>query len=319
MTKNLLRIGVYNICYLRCLFPEDRFAELNALGMRLKRLIPACSDSARVVDWLEQGVYDAISRRYLKTLTFIITDGEDTRNVLECYEFSFKFCEDEKGDDSVSVSLVSERGDHTAANKSAKHRESKMDAEPHMTQDQVRKVACQMIRTLCELIKTFDYVPDDRILTMSLSYHDNVPDEYEPPFFCAERESLHFRETPNSFETTIGAVETRHHSLSLRIRSKLDCFSTDEVATASHSKSLVPIEELYGTNSERHQPRQQLPTRALKSMNINRVPYSCATSRQDDIDSENADPNVQHATNARTDVEMKHALRRDEDDDGRSA
>ena len=37
-----------------------------------------------------------------------------------------------------------------------------------------RKLATKMIRLLCELMKTFDDVPDERYLTMRLTYHKHT-------------------------------------------------------------------------------------------------------------------------------------------------
>ena len=52
LTRNLLRIAVYNIVYLRGLFPEEAYEELRTLGMSLKKLKSTCENSTRLVEWL---------------------------------------------------------------------------------------------------------------------------------------------------------------------------------------------------------------------------------------------------------------------------
>jgi hypothetical protein len=112
--------------------------QLNMLGMSLKQLKPICDDSKRLVDWIEQGAYNALQKRYLKTMTFAISSSEDAQVLLESYEFTFKYCKD--GGTTMELSSVS-----------TKPHESKMDK--NMSPEEVKKLACKMVRVLCELMK----------------------------------------------------------------------------------------------------------------------------------------------------------------------
>lgn len=58
--------------------------------MKVKKLIPLDDESRRLIDWMEKGVYDALQRKYLKTMVFAICE-EDATSLLEEYTFSFTY------------------------------------------------------------------------------------------------------------------------------------------------------------------------------------------------------------------------------------
>lgn len=78
-TRNLLRIARYNISYIRGLFPEKYFNDKSvpAQEMKIKKLIPMDAASRRLINWMEKGVYDALQKKYLKTLLFCICEKEE--------------------------------------------------------------------------------------------------------------------------------------------------------------------------------------------------------------------------------------------------
>ncbi|ONM22773.1 Shaggy kinase-like protein [Zea mays] len=69
VTRNLLRIAIYNISYIRGLFHEKYFSD---------KSVPAL------------GVYDALQKKYLKTLLFCICEKEEGP-MIEEYAFSFSY------------------------------------------------------------------------------------------------------------------------------------------------------------------------------------------------------------------------------------
>lgn len=127
---------MYNISYIRGLFPDKYYQEKHvpALEMKIKKLVPMDDESKRLVDWMEKGeeveaahgswlsfpssaaflgatglqtharaqcscmphprvlagVYDALQRKYLKTMVFAICE-EDATSLLEEYTFSFSY------------------------------------------------------------------------------------------------------------------------------------------------------------------------------------------------------------------------------------
>jgi len=217
LTRNLLRIAVYNIAYLRGLFPGENFEELRTLGMPLKKLKPICENSKRLVSWLENGVYDALSKKYLRTMVFAITKSDDATQLLESYEFAFRYSAE---DGEVAMAL----SDLSNSRRSTKS-QSKMHKD--MTQEEVKKLACKMIRVLCELMKTFDSVPEERYLTIRLTYNDDTPEDYEPPYFrsCTNEAKPTYQAEP--FALTVGGVRTHTHSLSLKVITSLESCSNE--------------------------------------------------------------------------------------------
>ncbi|RWW34171.1 hypothetical protein GW17_00001071, partial [Ensete ventricosum] len=61
-TRNLLRIAIFNISYIRGLFPEKYFSDKSvpALEMKIKKLMPMDAESRRLIDWMEKGNVDPI-------------------------------------------------------------------------------------------------------------------------------------------------------------------------------------------------------------------------------------------------------------------
>ncbi|KAK8310297.1 hypothetical protein V6Z12_D02G178100, partial [Gossypium hirsutum] len=57
LTRNLLRIAIFNISYIRGLFPENYFNDKSvpALEMKIKKLMPLDAESRRLIDWMEKG------------------------------------------------------------------------------------------------------------------------------------------------------------------------------------------------------------------------------------------------------------------------
>nr|CAB3498037.1 unnamed protein product [Digitaria exilis] len=123
-TRNLLQIAIYNISYIRGLFHEKYFSDksVTALEMKTKKLMPMDAQSRRLIQWMEKeqivlkqnlyglsivliclcndqlldqtlGVYDALQKKYLKTLLFCICEKEEGP-VIEEYSFSFGYPSD---------------------------------------------------------------------------------------------------------------------------------------------------------------------------------------------------------------------------------
>eukprot|EP00879_Flechtneria_rotunda_P028156 GHRR01030236.1.p1 GENE.GHRR01030236.1~~GHRR01030236.1.p1 ORF type:complete len:229 (+),score=85.29 GHRR01030236.1:665-1351(+) len=88
--------------------------------------------------------------------------------------------------------------------------------------DAVRYQVVRLMRMLVQVCQTLDQVPDERYLFIKLTYHDHTPNEYEPPHFhaVAEEGIGHFSRRPFSME--VGGMDTRHHTVSLRVKSVLD-------------------------------------------------------------------------------------------------
>ncbi|KAJ6428363.1 hypothetical protein OIU84_023734 [Salix udensis] len=216
LTRNLLRIAIFNISYIRGLFPENYFNDKSvpALEMKIKKLMPMDAESRRLIDWMEKGVYDALQKKYLKTLLFCVCETIDGP-MIEEYTFSFSYSNNESQEVSMNI------------NRSGNKKQGgtfKCNSTTEITPMQMRSSACKMVRTLVQLMRTLDKMPEERTVLMKLLYHDDVtPADYEPPFFrgCTEEEA-HNAWTKHPLQMEVGNVNSKHFVLALKVKSVLD-------------------------------------------------------------------------------------------------
>ncbi|MCL7051079.1 hypothetical protein MKW94_008420, partial [Papaver nudicaule] len=213
-TRNLLRIAIFYISYIRGLFPENYFSDksIPALEMKIKKLLPIDAESRRLIDGMEKGVNDALQKKYLRTLLFCISEAIEGP-VIEEYAFSFSY------PNSVEVMM---NISHTGNKKQGAT--VKSNGNTGITPNQMRSSACKMIRNLVQLTRTLANMPEERIFLMKLQYYEDVtPQDYEPPFFrgCSEQEANHSW-LKNPLEMEIGNVNSKHIVLALKVKSILD-------------------------------------------------------------------------------------------------
>ncbi|CAA2948708.1 HORMA domain-containing 1 [Olea europaea subsp. europaea] len=215
LTRNLLRIAIFNISYIRGLFPEKYFNDKSvpALEMKIKKLMPMDAESRRLIDWMEKGVHDALQKKYLRTLLFCICETVDGP-MIEEYAFSFSY----SNSDSQEVSMnVNRKGTKNGVSFNC-------NSNTEITPSQMRSSACKMVRTLIQLMRTLDKMPEERTILMKLLYYDDVtPLDYEPPFFrgCIEEEA-HNPWTRSPLKMEVGNVNSKHFVLALKVKSVLD-------------------------------------------------------------------------------------------------
>ncbi|RZC73067.1 hypothetical protein C5167_048551 [Papaver somniferum] len=216
LTRNLLRIAIFNISYIRGLFPENYFNDKSvpAIEMKIKKLMPIDAESRRLIDWMEKGVYDALQKKYLKTLLFCISEAIDGP-MIEEYAFSFSYSNSDNEEVMMNISRTGNK------NKGATF---KSNGNTDVTPNQMRSSACKMVRTLVQLMRTLDRMPEERTILMKLLYYEDVtPIDYEPPFFrgCSEQEANH-PWLKNPLKMEIGNVNSKHFVLALKVKSILD-------------------------------------------------------------------------------------------------
>ncbi|XP_021630541.1 meiosis-specific protein ASY1 isoform X3 [Manihot esculenta] len=202
LTRNLLRIAIFNISYIRGLFPEKYFNDKSvpALEMKIKKLMPMDAESRRLIDWMEKGVYDALQKKYLKTLLFSVCEGMEGP-MIEEYAFSFGYSNSDSQDVSMNINRTGNKKQGGTF---------KCNSTTEVTPNQMRSSACKMIRTLVQLMRTLDRMPEE-------------PADYEPPFFrsCTEEEANNpWTKSPLKME--VGNVNSKHFVLALKVRSVLD-------------------------------------------------------------------------------------------------
>ncbi|CAL5421123.1 unnamed protein product [Camellia sinensis] len=215
LTRNLLRIAIFNISYIRGLFPEKYFNDKSvpALEMKIKKLTPMDAESRRLIDWMEKGVYDALHKKYLRTLLFCVCEGVEG-SMIEEYAFAFSYSNSESQEVSMKINRTGNKQGGTF----------KCNSLTEVTPNQMRSSACKMVRTLVQLMRTLDRMPEERTILMKLFYYDDVtPVDYEPPFFrsCTEQEA-HNPWTKNPLKMEVGNVNSKHFVLALKVKSVLD-------------------------------------------------------------------------------------------------
>ncbi|KAL3599438.1 hypothetical protein D5086_007356 [Populus alba] len=215
-TRNLLRIAIFNISYIRGLFPEKYFNDKSvpALEMKIKKLMPMDAESRRLIDWMEKGVYDALQKKYLKTLLFCVCEAIEGP-MIEEYTFSFSYSDSESQEVSMNINRTGNKKQGGTF---------KYNSTNEITPNQMRSSACKMVRTLVQLMRTLDKMPEERAILMKLVYYDDVtPADYEPPFFrgCTEEEA-HNAWTKHPLQMEVGNVNSKHFVLALKVKSVLD-------------------------------------------------------------------------------------------------
>ncbi|OVA17498.1 DNA-binding HORMA [Macleaya cordata] len=216
LTRNLLRIAIFNISYIRGLFPEKYFNDKSvpALDMKIKKLMPMDTESRRLIDWMEKGVYDALQKKYLRTLLFCICEALDGP-LIEEYTFSFSYSHSDDQEVFMNINRTGNKKDGATF---------KSNACMDITPNQMRSSACKMVRTLVQLMRTLDRMPEERVIVMKLLYYDDVtPVDYEPPFFrnCSDQEANNpWTKIPLKME--VGNVNSKHFVLALKVKSVLD-------------------------------------------------------------------------------------------------
>ncbi|RZC76547.1 hypothetical protein C5167_000661 [Papaver somniferum] len=264
LTRNLLRIAIFNISYIRGLFPENYFNDKSvpALEMKIKKLMPMDAESRRLIDWMEKGVYDALQKKYLKTLLFCISEAIDGP-MIEEYAFSFSYSNSDSKEVMMNISRTGNKKQGATF---------KSNGNTDITPNQMRNSACKMVRTLVQLMRTLDRMPEERTILMKLLYYEDVtnpisdqcptempseteflfifvrllyvlsshpesvprglgcmnksictPIDYEPPFFRGcSEQEANYPWLKNPLKMEIGNVNSKHFVLALKVKSILD-------------------------------------------------------------------------------------------------
>ncbi|PIA37969.1 hypothetical protein AQUCO_02900074v1 [Aquilegia coerulea] len=181
--------------------------------MKIKKLMPMDAESRRLIDWMEKGVYDALQKKYLKTLLFCICEAIEGP-MIEEYAFSFSYSDSDSQEVSMNINRMGNKKGATF----------KSNGTADVTPNQMRSSACKMVRTLVQLMRTLDRMPEERTILMKLLYYDDVtPIDYEPPFFrgCSEQEANNSW-TKNPLKMEVGNVNSKHLVLALKVKSILD-------------------------------------------------------------------------------------------------
>ncbi|PPS08963.1 hypothetical protein GOBAR_AA11680 [Gossypium barbadense] len=219
-TRNLLRIAIFNISYIRGLFPENYFNDKSvpALEMKIKKLMPLDAESRRLIDWMEKGKLFSIDSSLLFPVFIVVASlnliirsfiSSSQVSMMHCRKISFSYSNSDTQEVSMNINRTGSK---------------KAWQSIHLQLHRLKSSACKMVRTLVQLMRTLDKMPEERTILMKLLYYDDVtPMDYEPPFFrgCTEDEA-HNSWTKNPLRMEVGNVNSKHFVLALKVKSVLD-------------------------------------------------------------------------------------------------
>ncbi len=202
MTKNLLRISLFQIAFIRNLFPQESFSERTVFDdLNVRVLKPSCEKSTRLLDWIEKGVTDALFKEYLKCLRFGITSDEEGKELMEEYVFTFAY----QPDGEVRMQILNSI------------RKSPVNELANGTVKQLKGQVSKMTRLLIALMASFDPLPDKKHIFVHLEYYQSrTPKDYEPPFFESAPALPHFEQKP--FSMGLGACQTPHMCIGMKAK-----------------------------------------------------------------------------------------------------
>ncbi|KAF9333473.1 DNA binding protein [Podila minutissima] len=219
ITKKVLRSSLGCIMYLRSMFPDEAFEDDNEHQVRIKRLVRGQhSEADLLLDWLEHGIFDALSRQYLRQLvvgisldlgeTKMVQQDSSNDKMVETYTFNFLY---QGGHPSVQLEAPSE-------NVSGSGQHSQAPTLQRVAQ--VQGSIAQMLRRLIVYTQTLEALTAEKFVNIRLYYwRDITPADYEPPGFGACRPGCDpFQIESPAAKISLGKVSTGYHSLDLHIQ-----------------------------------------------------------------------------------------------------
>ncbi|RAL03820.1 putative meiosis specific protein Hop1 [Aspergillus ibericus CBS 121593] len=179
-------------------------------GQPLKIILRGSDPKAdMILDILETGIFDALSRNVLEAVQLtILVDKNAPENVLESYTFSFKYT-GEAGDvnsrlDSLSIEPVGCVADMKSA--------------------QAARIGLEtIVRRLITLSAFLPTLPNKRNLGVHLFYTDDCPPDYDPPGFngAANDDMIKFplNENWKRESQSCGQMDSGWHTVGLKVTS----------------------------------------------------------------------------------------------------
>ncbi|KAI0707776.1 HORMA-domain-containing protein [Earliella scabrosa] len=256
--QTLLRAGLGCITYLRNLLPSDNFSESyltssgpeslssqptnsgssfassdgrkNVSGFKIMTVTRGFTEEAdKLLDYLENGIFDALSKQYLRSLIFAIyLDDQDPNNIIEAYTFNFSYCEVPGTTEVVPVMTLGDEMMNLSLSGSRQVQDPVAEATKRgkvPTLGEVKRSLKTLIKNLIQATTQMDALPKRRFATFKLFYYDHTPEDYEPPHFRAGdvNEDKWFMTTHHKGEVpercSVGFVHTGYHGVDVKVTS----------------------------------------------------------------------------------------------------
>ncbi|CBZ25954.1 conserved hypothetical protein [Leishmania mexicana MHOM/GT/2001/U1103] len=223
--RNFVRASVSCITYARGLCSDNAFEQRPFLGLPLRQLIPSTTESITISEWIEKGAFDALNRNYLKEMSLCVYDAA-CRELLESYCFGFNYTGDgERAQMTLNASQTIADGANTAAVSQRSGGAAGIPAyrKRRCTKQEVQHLLTSILERLMDVVESLPPLLSERVLTMRLTYYDEVtPASYEPPCFAPASEHMaRLYQNEVRHHVHIGSMDTSHHLFSVAIRHPL--------------------------------------------------------------------------------------------------
>lgn len=171
--------------------------------MNLRAFVPGKdARTDKLITWIQQGCFDALQKKYLKSAILTVLADENTpNNVLETYTLRVTYPSSSlhQGIDANLAKLSLSRND-----------QSILQLDSGVTD--FKEAMAKILRSLCVMSQTLKPLPERKFLSMKLTYYDEVtPAAYEPPGFQAADFDLDHLFVAPSVKYAFGKALTQHH------------------------------------------------------------------------------------------------------------
>ena len=266
LTRNLIRSAIATLCWLRQIFPDICFEDKVMAGLTVKKFrSPEASSlspdhpmqlSNRVREWIEEGVFEALRKRYLDTIVFGVspvtgpsrTEQEGNTPLIETYTIRIDYndtsfnnsfqCTTTPFDNADGLFLSSQPPPSTLSS------QSQSQSQPHSgnpylctipcvrvaSYESVKAATIQMLRSVSVFAQTMKPLPRGQCCCVSirLLYKDGAtPLNYQPKHFVPlviknkeNFENFCSFDAPECENSPMGVVETDYHSVRVSIETK---------------------------------------------------------------------------------------------------
>lgn len=204
--------------------------------MNLKRFKKGSDrNSDQLLKWIEEGCFDALKRKYLKSaILTVLADTTSPNNVLETYTLRVNY------PDSALHQAIDAATANIAQLSLTRNDQSvfAVESSPANFKDAISKI----LRSLCVMSQTLKSLPGKKCLSMKLTYYEEVtPMGYEPPgFVAAEFDIDHLFVQGATSKYAFGKATTPYHNIGLSMETMFDDNVRPNKANATiNSQALV--------------------------------------------------------------------------------
>ncbi|KAK6332730.1 DNA binding protein [Orbilia brochopaga] len=174
------------------------------------------SEADTLLDWMEQGIFCALNKGYLRAFQLaIFLDLDNPQLIQEAYTFSIQYHHGEYGKaaqiEGIAMTTVIQNG------KACPFVPELLDIT------HVRRSVKALIRRLIVITQNLDLLPEKRYLTIRLYHTSDTPKAWTPPMFTPSSGKPLCFDQQNSDginDEVFGTMDTGLHSVQIRVTAK---------------------------------------------------------------------------------------------------